>query len=155
MKKFLVSLVALFAIASFSEAAGPFRNLRIRGNSAQSQLPASDPAPSSVDSSQAVDALDEVNAHRARLGLPAFIRDEGLSMGARVMAAARAYRLLQGHNRNDFQYLPQGTRAAATGCGASAGGNWLTCCAEDSYKYAGAAYVMGRDGKRYMHVAVR
>jgi hypothetical protein len=31
----------------------------------------------------------------------------------------------------------------------------MSCCVYDNYTYGGAAYVTGRDGKRYMHLFVR
>jgi hypothetical protein len=102
------------------------------------------------------DALSEVNVLRAGRGLRPFVRDDGLTLAASVCALDRASRLLSGHTSNDFAALPFGVRASASGCGA--GGvmfGWQTCCTYENYTYAGAAYVMGVDGKRYMHLFVR
>lgn len=102
------------------------------------------------------DALDEVNAYRARRGLRPFIRDPGLTIAALGAARARAASLLFGHTGNDFQFLPAGVTASAAGCAAYADSfGWMSCCADDNYTFAGAAWVRGRDGKRYMHLFVR
>lgn len=103
-----------------------------------------------------VDALDEVNAKRAARGLRPFVRDDSLTQGALACAAARARMRLFGHTNNDFSYLPSGARASAAGCAAyEPSYGWMSCCTYDSYTYAGAAYVYGSDGKRYMHLFVR
>jgi hypothetical protein len=102
------------------------------------------------------DALDEVNATRATRGLRPFVRDDNLTAAAATCAEFRAARLIAGHTSNDFAALPAGTSAASAGCGAwEPGTGWGTCCTYESYTYAGAAYAMGRDGKRYMHLFVR
>jgi len=103
-----------------------------------------------------IEALDEVNATRAKRGLPPFQYDEGLTKGAQACAQFRADRLIQGHTSNDFGFLPTGAHAPSAGCAAwepSLG--WGACCTYDRYTYAGAAYAMGRDGRRYMHLFVR
>jgi len=102
------------------------------------------------------DALWEVNARRARQGLRPFIRDEGLTIAARGAARYRADRLLFGHTPNDFQFLPPGCSAPAAGCAAYPPDmGWYSCCCEDNATYGGAAWAMGKDGKRYMHLYVR
>lgn len=102
------------------------------------------------------DSLDEVNALRARRGLRPFVRDEGLTQAARACAAHRAAHGLFGHSSNDFAFVPAGTSARSAGCAAyPASYGWMSCCVYDSYTYGGAAYVTGRDGKRYMHLFVR
>ncbi len=102
------------------------------------------------------DALDEVNNWRARRGLPAFIRDEGLTIAARGAAACRASNLCFGHTANDFAFLPIGCTAAAAGCAAyPPADGWLSCCMEDMNRYGGAAWAIGSDGLRYMHLFVR
>jgi hypothetical protein len=102
------------------------------------------------------DALSEVNAKRASRGLRPFVRDEGLTRAARACAAFRAERLLFGHTSNDFAFVPPGTSCSSTGCAAyPASYGWLSCCVWDNYTFAGAAWVTGRDGKRYMHLFVR
>jgi hypothetical protein len=104
----------------------------------------------------AVNALAEVNAARARRGLPAYLPDEGLEQAAQTCALLRAQYLLAGHTANDFAALPQGTAASAAGCGAlEPSWGWGSCCTYDNYRYAGAAVVTGRDGRRFMHLFVR
>jgi len=102
------------------------------------------------------DALDEVNAARARRGLRPYLRDEGLTQAARDCAAFRADRRIQGHTASDFNFLPAGANAASAGCAAwEPSWGWGSCCTYDSYTYAGAAWVMGGDGRRYMSLFVR
>jgi len=111
---------------------------------------------SAAQSSESIDALDEVNAARVARGLKPFIRDDNLTAGARNVAQFRAERLCAGHTSNDFSGLPVGVTASASGCAAwpvSLG--WGSCCTYENYRYAGAAWCMGRDGKRYMHLFVR
>src|SRR5579864_5774608 len=67
---------------------------------------------------EATDALDEVNTARTARGLRPFLRDEGLTLGARNVAAFRARHGIEGHTGNDFAGLPDGCRAAASGCAA-------------------------------------
>lgn len=112
--------------------------------------------PVDVSSTSANDGLDEVNQARARKGLHPFQRDDGLTIAARLCASERAARHIAGHLRNDFAYVPSGTTARAAGCGAlEPSWGWGTCCTYDDYTFAGAAWVMGSDGKRYMHLFVR
>lgn len=102
------------------------------------------------------DGLDEVNAKRSARGLRPFARDEGLTQAARACAAFRAERGLFGHTSNDFAFVPPGASAASAGCAAyPAGYGWMSCCTYDNYTSAGAAWVTGRDGRRYMHLFVR
>lgn len=105
------------------------------------------------------DALDEVNAARARRNLPPYTRDAGLTVAAQSCAEYRAARLNRGHvmtGMGDFQFLPQGVTAASAGCGAlTIEWGWATCCTYDRYRFAGAAFVWGRDGRRYMQLFVR
>jgi hypothetical protein len=109
------------------------------------------PTASVVDGS---DALDEVNALRARRGLRPYVRDPNLTEGARRLAAARAAGRVFGHLANDFALIPG--PAACTGCAAYPPSyGWMSCAVYDSYTYAGAAWVMGADGKRYMHLVCR
>jgi hypothetical protein len=61
-----------------------------------------------------------------------------------------------GHTGNDFQFLPSGSYASSAGCAAyPASYGWMSCDVYDNYTYAGAAWAMGGDGKRYMHIFVR
>jgi hypothetical protein len=101
------------------------------------------------------ESLDEVNAWRAGQGLPAFEYDEGLTMAAAGCAHARAQALCFGHTSNDFAALPPGASARAAGCAAYPDSyGWLSCCMRDRHRYGGAAWMRGRDGKRYMHLFV-
>jgi hypothetical protein len=107
----------------------------------------------------ATDALDEVNQYRATKGLPPFQRDEKLSQAAAACADYRAAKLIEGHvfenGRTDYSFLPAGAQAAATGCAAwTPDWGWGSCCSEEKWTYAGAAYTFGRDGQRYMHLFV-
>jgi hypothetical protein len=100
--------------------------------------------------------LAEVNAARAKRGLRPFQHDPQLTHAAQACARTRASRRIAGHLSNDFAYLPAGVTAKAAGCGAlEPSWGWGTCCTYDNYTYAGAAWVMGADGKRYMHLFVR
>lgn len=102
------------------------------------------------------DGLDEVNAKRAARGLRPFLRDEGLTQAARACAQFRAANGLAGHTANDFAFVPTGTVATSAGCAAcEANWGWMSCCTYENYTYAGAAWVTGRDGRRYMHLFVR
>ena len=102
------------------------------------------------------DALDEVNAYRAKRGLPPFKHDAQLTIAAKRAAETRAKALWDGHLSNDFACLPSGATADAAGCGALEDSwGWGTCCMDDNYSHAGAAWVRGSDGKRYMHLFVR
>jgi hypothetical protein len=102
------------------------------------------------------DALAEVNATRAARGLKPYIRDNGLTAGAINVADVRANALCQGHSANDFAGLPVGCHASAAGCAAwSPEMGWGACCTYENWTYAGAAYAVGRDGRRYMQLFVR
>jgi hypothetical protein len=102
------------------------------------------------------DALAEVNAARARRGLRPFQHDPMLTVAAQACAERRAASRISGHLPSDFAYLPSGTSARAAGCGAlNSSWGWATCCTYENYTYAGAAVVMGSDGRRYMHLFVR
>ncbi|MCI0702963.1 MAG: hypothetical protein L0241_17945 [Planctomycetia bacterium] len=120
-------------------------------------IPASSPGMISDPSGLSVgDGLDEVNAKRAAHGLRPFIRDEGLTQAAQACASYRAQYGLFGHTSNDFGFVPAGSSASAAGCAAyPASYGWMSCCTYDNYTYGGAAWVTGRDGKRYMHLFVR
>jgi hypothetical protein len=101
-----------------------------------------------------VEALDEVNAYRARRGLRPFCYDQGLTDAALACAQHRAERLCFGHTHNDFSFCR--VSCSAAGCAAyHKSYGWMSCCADENYTYAGAAYCTGSDGKRYMHLFVR
>ena len=104
----------------------------------------------------AEDALDEVNAARAKKGLAPFKRDDKLSEAAAKCADYRAARQIEGHTRNDFDFVPAGGKATAAGCAAwKPEWGWGSCATYESYTYAGAAFTVGKDGRRYMHLFVR
>ena len=109
------------------------------------------PAPAS-----GADGLDEVNALRARRGLPPYERDAGLTVGAKAASEYRAAHLLFGHTRSDFAFLPPGVTAASAGCAAYPPNlGWLSCDVWERNRRAGAWWTLGSDGKRYMHLFVR
>ena len=102
------------------------------------------------------DALAEVNAARAKRGLRPFLPDPLLDQAARTCATIRSANRIAGHLSNDFAHLPSGASATSAGCGAlEPSWGWGTCCTYENYTYAGAAWMMGADGKRYMHLFVR
>ncbi|MBL8824876.1 MAG: hypothetical protein JNJ77_19980 [Planctomycetia bacterium] len=102
------------------------------------------------------DALAEVNAARSKRGLPPFQQDPLLTQAAQEAARQRASQGIAGHLASDFDCLPAGAHADAAGCGAlDDSWGWGTCCTYDNYTHAGAAWVRGSDGKRYMHLFVR
>ena len=97
----------------------------------------------------------EVNEHRRQRGLRPFIYDPNLSRAAAGCAEFRSKNHIIGHC-NDFAALPAGCFAPSAGCGAwTPGTGWGTCCSDDNWTYAGAAYAIGSDGKCYMHLFVR
>jgi hypothetical protein len=101
-------------------------------------------------------ALKEVNAARARRGLPPYKEDKRLTVAAHGAAKYRAARLIAGHTPNDFQFVPKGGVAQAAGCAAwEPSWGWGSCCTYENWRYAGAAWAMGRDGRRYMHLFLR
>lgn len=122
----------------------------------QFHYPYNQPAASITVQAGVYDGLAEVNRERARRGLRPFIYDAALTQAARSCAQIRASRRIRGHLRNDFAYVPAGTTARAAGCGAlEPSWGWGTCCTYENHTYAGAAWVMGSDGRRYMHLFVR
>jgi hypothetical protein len=103
----------------------------------------------------AEDALDELNAARAGRGLAPYERDDNLTQAAKAAADFRASGLVAGHTSNDFAFLSAGSSASAAGCAAwhpSLG--WGACCSYEGWSRAGAAWSMGSDGRRYMHLFV-
>jgi hypothetical protein len=104
----------------------------------------------------AENALAEVNAARAARGLRPFIEDANLTAGAMAAADYRATYRIAGHTFNDFAFLPAGCFCPAAGCAAWApNSGWGSCCTYENWTYAGAAYAMGTDGRRYMHLFIR
>jgi hypothetical protein len=120
------------------------------------EQPTKDNVAAAVNRFTKQDALDEVNAKRSRAGLKPFVRDDGLTKAAAACAAIRAENGIRGHLPSDFAYLPSGASADAAGCGAlDPSWEWQSCCDDEDYTYAGAAVVIGADGKRYMLLFVR
>jgi hypothetical protein len=117
----------------------------------------SPPATEQKPAAQVWDALDEVNAARAKRGLKPFVKDAGLTQAASSAAWQRSQRLIRGHlPESDFAYLPKDVHAKAAGCGAwEPQDGWGACCTYEPYTYAGACWAKGRDGLRYMHIFVR
>ena len=119
-------------------------------------LPALAAAEGTQKAPSAQQVLDEVNAARAARGLRPFLLDENLARAASDCAAYRARHRIEGHTSNDFAFLPKGATARAAGCAAwPVGWGWGACCTYDNYQYAGAAFSVGADGNRYMHIFVR
>ncbi len=149
----LIALVALVLFPSISEAQGR----RYRSRPAPAAPVHMVPGPYLGKDSSSLNALAEVNAARAKYNLKPFIQDAGLNQAAQVAAQKRASRLIEGHlPESDFTCVPAGTTATAAGCAAwEPSSGWGACCTYDAYTYAGAAWVMGKDGRRYMHLFVR
>jgi hypothetical protein len=105
------------------------------------------------------DGLDELNAKRAARGLRPYVRDDGLTAAAHACASYRATYRIFGHapgRMGDFAFLPAGVSADSAGCAAYPPEyGWLSCCMWENASHAGAAWVMGADGRRFMHVFVR
>lgn len=117
-------------------------------------------APAAVSTARGDEAaLKEVNAKRAARGLRPYIYDAGLDKAAQACAEFRAARMIFGHcpgQMGDFAFVPKGVQCTAGGCAAYPDRyGWMSCCVYDSYRYAGAAWVRGKDGKRYMHIMCR
>lgn len=101
-------------------------------------------------------ALAEVNALRAQRGLPPYAYDDGLTKAAQAAATYRANYLIAGHTSNDFAFVPPGSSAGSAGCAAwEPSMGWGSCCCYDNYRFAGAGWSLGKDGRRYMHLFVR
>lgn len=123
---------------------------------ARNRWRAVNPVPAApVPVGQAADALDALNATRAARGLRPYLRDDGLTAAAKRVCVYRAERGIAGHVA-DFSFLPAGSTARVAGCAAwPVNMGWGACATYDNYTYAGAAWVVGRDGKRYMHLFAR
>ena len=167
--RFGIVVVLLAVVAESAVSAGPLRRYRptrnvsavpsqaaVQENNSSSIRP-TEPKPLNPKLTKSVDdALEEVNAERARRGLRPFLADPLLTQAARSCAKIRATNLIKGHLASDFVHVPAGASAAAAGCGAlDPSWGWGTCCTYENYTYAGAAWVMGADGRRYMHLFVR
>lgn len=114
------------------------------------------PTVATTGETSSTDALGEVNAERAKRGLAPYRNDPLLAQAAYTAATKRAAGLIAGHLPNDFACLPPGGSATTAGCAAwEPSWGFGACAMYDNYTYAGAAWVMGRDGRRYMHLFVR
>jgi hypothetical protein len=152
MRTFIASLALLFASAT--QVVADWRT--VGGGAIAQPITADGPGPKLTPVATAEEVLAEVNAARAKRGFPPFQFDEKLAEGAFKCAAYRAYTQTEGHTPNDFWFLPPGTHVRAAGCAAwPQGMGWGACCTYENWRYAGAAYVVGPDGKRYMHLMVR
>lgn len=150
----VVALVALFV---GDVAGGPLRNRFRRTESVSPSTSSSVGAPAGA-AGEASDALDHVNAERAKRGLAPYIRDHLLTQGAMACAKFRAERLIPFHTDNDFRFLPGGASARVGGAGTGGYGPWgfLACAMfERDARYAGAAWARGRDGKMYCQTFVK
>lgn len=97
-------------------------------------------------------AMERVNWQRAQQGLPPFMEDSGLTKAAMAAADFRAAHGMEGHSSNDFSFLPRGTSAPVAGCAAwHYGAGFGACDLYSNYKYAGCAWVQGRDGRVFCH----
>lgn len=161
--RLLLSLIAIFVFATFADAGPRHRaTVRHRATTYTVQSPFGPVSRTTEhttirgDAAAVGNALAEVNAARAARGLRPFVHDPALTRAAEVCAALRAQHRIAGHTANDFAALEPGVQAAAAGCGAlDPSWGWGTCCTYDGYTFAGAAVIVGADGKRYMHLFVR
>ena len=164
--RILIIFVALIVAMEAAVEAGSIRRFRRAPSvsTAPAQAPVQSQQVSAADQSGSNgtatitgdDALGEVNAARAKRGLRPFLPDPSLEQAARACAKIRSANRIAGHLSNDFAHLPPGASATSAGCGAlEPSWGWGTCCTYENYTYAGAAWVMGADGRRYMHLFVR
>lgn len=104
-------------------------------------------------------ALDVLNQQRAQRGLRPYVFDEGLTRAAEKCASIRAANHIEGHlggNMSDFACLEPGVQCSCTGAGAlTPDWGFATCAMYEHWTYAGAAAVMGNDGKQYCSLFVR
>jgi hypothetical protein len=150
--RFLFTVCCLFALTLPAAAQtkevpqAPGGGVKVGG----SQKPGAGPVLTSVATPEEV--LAEVNAQRAKRGLRPFLLDLKLSEAAFNCAVFRAYNRIEGHTSNDFAYLPQGAKANCAGCAAWPQGMGFGACElYSNFRYAGVAFCIGRDGKRYCH----
>lgn len=91
-------------------------------------------------------AMKEVNHWRTQNGLPPLKEVPWMTKFAQKKAEWRAARLAQ--NGHQGPACPAGCREGTGEATPSWG--WLTCCQEESGKWAGAGVAIGADGQRYM-----
>lgn len=128
---------------------GP-RGATFHRESTSAQFPV---APAGVEMQSALACL---NAQRARLGLPPFAEDPALTAAAQSCAQVRARGAIFGHI-DDFAHLPPGAQADSAGCGVFHPGFGFMACNADSraFRFAGAGWARGPDGRVYCHLFVR
>jgi len=98
--------------------------------------------------------VDEVNLWRAKNGLKPFVEVPWMTEFAQEKAEWRAARLMQSTLTDGHKgpKCPSGCREG-TGTGEPWWG-WITCCMDESGKYAGAGVAIGGDGERRMVLIV-
>ena len=101
-------------------------------------------------SSASATAMKEVNHWRTQNGLQPFKEVPWMTKFAQRKAEWRAARLVQ--NGHQGPPCPAGCREG-TGEATPAWG-WLTCCQEETGKWAGAGVAIGADGQRYMVLVI-
>ena len=101
-------------------------------------------------------SLAILNRQRAAIGLFAYIEDPALTRAALACASWRAERRIAGHTSNDFVFL-QGASSNTSGCACWSNDGTFGACAmyDRKYRYAGAATVVGPDGRAYHQLFVR
>lgn len=161
MLKIIVSITILSIVASVADASD--RKARARGEGAwawatakAAPTPTEQPAKPTAATAECTDALAEVNAERAKRGLAPFQHDPLLTQAAYSCAKERAAKRIHEHV-DDFAHLPAGIspNGIVAGCGALEDSwGFRTCCWDENYTYAGAAWVRGSDNLRYMHLFV-
>jgi len=162
MRIALSLLVALVLVGGLDASGRRVRNSGgwqpVSGGSSGGGIPSA-PVPYNGSAAECADALAEVNATRAQRGLKPYINDPLLAQGALACARVRAQSHNAGHcggQHGDFAYLPPDAHATTGGCAAwTPDWGWGACCTYDNYTYCGAAWVMGSDGRRYMHLFCR
>jgi hypothetical protein len=158
VRKAAMAVFALVIVAQFADA-GPFRNRRGGGYSNVHTQPAStvSVAADAKPGDACDDALDLVNKDRVAWGLRPFIRDDALTRAAAACVKWRAQRFVSGHTGDDFMFVPEGESATAAGANIDSrpGGGWATCCTDEGWTYAGAAWAVDSYGRLYMHLFVR
>lgn len=95
-------------------------------------------------------AMKEVNHWRTQNGLPPLKEVPWMTKFAQQKAEWRAARLAQ--NGHQGPSCPAGCREGTGEATPSWG--WLTCCQEETGKWAGAGVAIGADGQRYMVLVI-
>lgn len=161
MKKVCLSLIVLLGVAMVLEARPP-RITSTTRTAASSQcvngvctVQSSSTTDVKVRGDAAFDALNLVNQQRAAMGLKPFIRDEALTAAAMSLSVHRAQHRIAGHTRNDFQFLPPGSNATASGCCYTPRSDWGACCTDDRKATHAGAAVAVVNGRWFCSIFVR